>query len=112
MITNNIFSSLRLRQIINDLKRRPLDASKDLSLNPKTFDKYLKGKIKIDENFVRKAVKVWPVNISDFINFLVLVILLLNNLTIPSLIKDKFISYNLLYSAEFSLSNLPSCCAS
>ena len=26
------------------------------------------GKIKIDENFVRKAVKVWPVNISDFIN--------------------------------------------
>ena len=68
MITNNIFSSLRLRQIINDLKRRPVDASKDLRINPKTFDKYLKGKIKIDENFVRKAVKVWPVNISDFIN--------------------------------------------
>ena len=55
MVTNNIFSSLRLRQIINDLKRRPVDASKDLSINPKTFDKYLKGKIKIDENFVRKA---------------------------------------------------------
>ena len=68
MIKNNIFSSLRLRQIINDLKRRPLDASKDLSLNPKTFNKYLQGKINIDENFVKKAVEVWPVNISDFIN--------------------------------------------
>ena len=68
MITNNIFSSIRLRQIINDLKRRPLDASKDLNLNPKIFNKYLKGEIKIDENFIKKAVKVWPVNISDFIN--------------------------------------------
>ncbi|OUX36666.1 MAG: hypothetical protein CBE33_05130 [Candidatus Pelagibacter sp. TMED273] len=68
MNTNNIFSSIRLRQIINDLKRRPLDASKDLSINPKIFNKYLQGKIRIDENFVKKAVKVWPVNISDFIN--------------------------------------------
>ena len=51
MITNNIFSSLRLRQIINDLKRRPLDASKDLSLNPKTFDKYLRGKKKKNKKF-------------------------------------------------------------
>tara|TARA_B100000579_G_scaffold369900_1_gene331611 strand:+ start:1705 stop:2808 length:1104 start_codon:yes stop_codon:yes gene_type:complete len=68
MITNNIFSSLRLRQIINDLKRRPNDASKDLKLSPKVFNKYLIGKKKIDEKFVKKAVEVWPVNISDFIN--------------------------------------------
>ena len=55
MITNNIFSSLRLRQIINDLKRRPLDASKDLSLNPKTFDKYLRGKKKNRRKFCYKS---------------------------------------------------------
>ena len=68
-MANNIFSSLRLRQIINDLKRRPEDASKDLQIKLPLFNKYLKGKIKIDETFVRKATKVWPVKIDDFINY-------------------------------------------
>ena len=64
----DIFSSLRLRQIINDLKRRPKDASKDLKLKYSVFNKYLSGKKKIDEQFVKKAVNIWPVNISEFIN--------------------------------------------
>ena len=63
-----IFSSLRLRQIINDLKRRPEDASKDLKLKYSVFNQYLNGKKKIDEQFVKKAINIWPVNISDFIN--------------------------------------------
>lgn len=65
---NNIFSSLRLRQIINDLKRRPIDASKDLKISLSVFNKYLNGTKKIDEKFVKKMVTTWPVNISDFIN--------------------------------------------
>ena len=67
-MSNNIFSSLRLRQIINDLKRRPEDASKDLKIKLSQFNKYLKGNRKIDETFVRKAIKVWPIKIDDFIN--------------------------------------------
>jgi uncharacterized RmlC-like cupin family protein len=68
MSKHNIFSSLRLRQVINDLKRRPEDASKDLKISQSTFNLYLKGKKKLDESFVKKAIKVWPVNIGDFIN--------------------------------------------
>jgi len=69
MITKkNVFSSLRLRQTINDLKRRPEDAANDLKISQSIFNKYLEGKKEIDERFVKKAIKVWPVNISDFIN--------------------------------------------
>ena len=67
-MNNTIFSSLRLRQIINDLKRRPIDASKDLKISLKKFNQYLNGNKKIDEKFVGKAVTAWPVKISDFIN--------------------------------------------
>lgn len=69
MITKkNVFSSLRLRQIINDLKRRPEDAAIDLKISQSVFNQYLRGKKQIDEGFVKKAVNVWPVNITDFIN--------------------------------------------
>ena len=68
MTKHNIFSSLRLRQVINDLKRRPEDASKDLKLSQSSFNSYLKGKKKLDESFVKKAIAAWPVNINDFIN--------------------------------------------
>ena len=67
-IKKEIFSSIRLRQIINDLKRRPEDASKDLKIKYSVFNRYLSGKKRIDEQFVKKAVNIWPVNISDFIN--------------------------------------------
>ena len=46
MSKHNIFSSLRLRQVMNDLKRRPEDASKDLKISQSTFNLYLKGKKK------------------------------------------------------------------
>jgi len=68
MNKNNIFSSTKLRQIINDLKRRPQDASNDLNIKKTIFNDYLSGRKKIDEDFVKKAIEVWPVNIADFIN--------------------------------------------
>ena len=43
-----LFSNLRLRQIINDLKRRPEDDAKDLKLSDKSFKDYLNGKKNID----------------------------------------------------------------
>ena len=68
IVKKNVFSSLRLRQIINDLKRRPEDAAIDLKISQSVFNQYLRGKKQIDEGFVKKAVNVWPVNITDFIN--------------------------------------------
>ena len=68
MNKKNIFSSIRLRQIINDLKRRPEDAASDLNLTIREFKKYLNGNKTIDEKFVKKASIVWPVSPVDFIN--------------------------------------------
>lgn len=64
----NIFSSIRLRQILNDIKRRPQDASKDIGINLKKFNQILNGKKDIDISFIKKAVAIWPVKISDFVN--------------------------------------------
>ena len=64
----NIFSSIRLRQILNNLKRRPENAAKDLRLEKKVFLSFLNGKKTIDEKFVKKASTVWPVNPAEFIN--------------------------------------------
>jgi len=64
----NIFSSVRLRQILNDLKRRPEDAAKDLKLTNKALLSYLNGKKVINEKFVNKACLIWPISPSEFVN--------------------------------------------
>ena len=68
MSKKNIFSSLRLRQVLNDLKRRPEDAARSLKLNKNLFNQYLNGKKDIDENFVKKFIEKFPVTINEFLN--------------------------------------------
>tara|TARA_B100000029_G_scaffold176343_1_gene173669 strand:+ start:6300 stop:7607 length:1308 start_codon:yes stop_codon:yes gene_type:complete len=58
--------SLKLRKILNDLKRRPEDAAKDLGISKDKIDKILSNEAKLDLNLIEKAVQVWPVNYSDF----------------------------------------------
>ena len=41
----NIFSAIRLRQFLNDIKRRPVDAAKDMAMNKNKFNRILEGKI-------------------------------------------------------------------
>lgn len=67
-IKKNIFSSIRLRQILNDIKRRPIDAAKDIGMKLDAFNLILKGKKEIDSTFIKKAVSIWPIKISDFVN--------------------------------------------
>ena len=59
-------SSKKFRKILNDLKRRPEDAAKDLGVSKKRVQKILRNKTFSDINILEKAVKVWPVNYSDF----------------------------------------------
>tara|TARA_B100001093_G_C26847333_1_gene1023485 strand:+ start:2792 stop:4096 length:1305 start_codon:yes stop_codon:yes gene_type:complete len=59
-------SSKKFRKILNDLKRRPEDAAKDLGVSKKRIQKILRNKTFSDTNILEKAVKVWPVNYSDF----------------------------------------------
>jgi transcriptional regulator with XRE-family HTH domain len=58
--------SKKFRKILNDLKRRPIDAAKDLGVSEKKIKKILNSKQISDLRLIEKAVKVWPVNYSDF----------------------------------------------
>ena len=58
--------SKKFRKILNDLKRRPEDAAKDLGVEKNVIEEILKNKEISDLSLIEKAVKVWPVNYSDF----------------------------------------------
>jgi methylphosphonate synthase len=62
----NYLRSKKFRKILNDLKRRPEDAAKDLKISLSTVNKILNGKIDLSYKIIDKAVSVWPVNHSDF----------------------------------------------
>lgn len=57
---------IKFRKLLNDLKRRPIDAAKDLNITVLEIEKILNGKKKIDFKLINQAVKVWPVNYGDF----------------------------------------------
>ena len=52
--------------ILNDLKRRPEDASKELGVSLEQINEILEGKIPISYDLVQKATEIWPVNSRDF----------------------------------------------
>ena len=53
-------------KILNDLKRRPIDAAKDLGISLKEIYKIINDKNYLSHTIIVKACKVWPVNPSDF----------------------------------------------
>ena len=62
-------SNIKFRKILNDLKRRPEDAAKDLKISKKKLLLLLK-KNKFNEfDIIKKSTKVWPVNYCDFFSF-------------------------------------------
>jgi len=62
----NYIVSKKFRKILNDLKRRPEDAAKDLKLSLRSINKILNGTKDLNYKIIDKAVSVWPVNHSDF----------------------------------------------
>ena len=62
------YSNVRLRQVMNDLKRRDIDAAKDLNISIKKFRKILSGKIKLNDKILTKMASKWPVKFSEFLN--------------------------------------------
>ncbi|MBT3548602.1 MAG: hypothetical protein HOI56_02000 [Gammaproteobacteria bacterium] len=65
---HNFFSGLRLRQILNDLKRRPEDAAKELQISISQFNKLLNGTSILTEKLVREITSIWPIKLVDLIN--------------------------------------------
>ena len=64
----NLFSSVRFRQILNDLKRRPEDAARELGISLNKINKILRCEINLDIKTVVKIMKIWPVQIDNLIN--------------------------------------------
>ena len=62
-------SNIKFRKILNDLKRRPEDAAKELKISKKKLLQLLKKNKFKDFNIIKKATKIWPVNYGDFFSF-------------------------------------------
>ena len=52
--------------ILNDIKRRPEDASKELNIPLNEIQLIIEGKQPITTELVNQAIKIWPVNARDF----------------------------------------------
>ena len=64
-IKNKYLSSLKFRKVLNDLKRRPADAAKDLNISEQKINNILNGKEDLDMALINKAISIWPINHSD-----------------------------------------------
>ena len=62
------FSHIRFRQVMNDLKRRDIDAANDFNISLRKFRDILSGKIHLNEKMLARIVKKWPVKLSDLLN--------------------------------------------
>ena len=52
--------------ILNDIKRRPEDAAKELGISVDEINLIISGRKKISSKLIERAVKIWPVNERDF----------------------------------------------
>ena len=59
-------SNIKLKKILNDLKKQPTDGAKDLNISLNQMNKLLNGKIEISDKLIHRAIKIWPINYSDF----------------------------------------------
>ena len=54
--------------ILNDIKRRPSDAAKELEISNEEIQNIINGQIRLSSEIISKATKIWPVNARDFYN--------------------------------------------
>ena len=52
--------------VLNDIKRRPSDAAKELKISTEEIENIINGKIKLSSKIISKAIEIWPVNARDF----------------------------------------------
>ena len=52
--------------ILNDIKRRPVDAARELGISVEDINLIIEGKKKLSSEIIDQAAKIWPVNERDF----------------------------------------------
>ena len=63
---NKLKSGSNLLGILNDIKRRPEDAARELDVSLELINSIIRGQSDLPAELVEKAVKIWPVNKRDF----------------------------------------------
>ena len=59
-------SGINFLGILNDLKRRPEDAAKELGVSLEEILSVIKGEKELSHDIIKLAAEIWSVNISDF----------------------------------------------
>tara|TARA_B110000014_G_C20122824_1_gene595891 strand:- start:2726 stop:4096 length:1371 start_codon:yes stop_codon:yes gene_type:complete len=59
-------SSANFLGILNDIKRRPEDAAKELNVSVELIQSIIEGDVELTDDIINRAVKIWPVNKRDF----------------------------------------------
>ena len=52
--------------ILNDLKRRPIDAAKELNISLEDIMDIIEGRKEISPEIIARATKIWAINTRDF----------------------------------------------
>ena len=52
--------------ILNDLKRRPVDAAKELNVPLEDIMDIIEGRTEISSEIITRATKIWAINFRDF----------------------------------------------
>ena len=52
--------------ILNDIKRRPEDAAKELGISTNEVNEIIQGKRELTFDIVKRAIEIWPLNARDF----------------------------------------------
>ncbi len=62
----NIRIGQNFLSILNDIKRRPVDAAKELGISENEINEIIQGRKELTFDIVQRAVEIWPLNIRDF----------------------------------------------
>ena len=63
---NRLRAASNFLGILNDIKRRPEDAAKELDVSLELINSIIKGDTDLPQDIIEKAIKIWPVNKRDF----------------------------------------------
>jgi len=66
LISENKRIGQNFLSILNDIKRRPEDAAKELGISTNEVNEIIQGKKELTFDIVKRAIEIWPLNARDF----------------------------------------------
>ena len=66
LVSKNERTGQNFLSILNDIKRRPEDAAKELGISTNEVNEIIQGKKELTFDIVKRAIEIWPLNARDF----------------------------------------------